>query len=107
MRLVRYLIFFINLTYLTLFLSGCGRNFKTVDVNTAAAPAAPAKPTEISDTKDSDKSEEKKQVVDAVSEAWMQDIPNKYDDVGDFFRIKEVPGLSKDQVLDSRPMGSA
>ncbi len=106
MRLVRYLIFFINLTYLTLFLSGCGRNFKTVDVNTAATPEAPAKPTEISDTKNSDKSEEKKQVVDAVSEAWMQDIPNKYDDVGDFFRIKEVPGLSKDQVLDSRPMGS-
>ena len=105
MKLVRYLIFFINLTYLSLFLNGCGHNFKTVDVNTGLAPSVPAKTSEISDSKDSDKPEVKKQVVVAVSETWMQDIPNKYDDVGDFFRIKEIPGLSKDQVLDSRPMG--
>lgn len=34
-------------------------------------------------------------------EKWTQDLPQKYDDVGDFYRVKEIPGMSENEVLDS------
>lgn len=79
-------------------LAACGRNFKTLDVNTIKAledTNSKGAPAESGD------SEAKKEPITAVSEIWMQDIPNKYDDVGDFFRIKQVPGLGQDKILDT------
>lgn len=106
MNLIKCFIFFTTI----IFLGACGRGFKTVDVQTAAvgdlAPS-PDKSETSSDTKNTTKNtEDKKQTIAAISEIWTQDIPNKYDDVGDFFRIKEVPGLEKDPVIDSMPMGN-
>ena len=34
-------------------------------------------------------------------EKWLQDIPEKYDDVGEFYRVKAIPGISENQVIDS------
>lgn len=97
---IKYLIYLLILAYL----AACGRNFKTLEPETLKALETPA--TTAPESKDPTKSEknDKKEPVAATSELWVQEIPNKYDDVGDFFRIKEVPGLQKDQVIDSMPM---
>lgn len=97
---VKFLIYFLILAYI----AGCGRNFKTLDpesVKSLENPPATGKAGEPGKSDD----DSKKEPVATVSDLWVKDIPTKYDDVGDFFRIKEVPGLNKEQVLDSRPMG--
>lgn len=96
----KYLIYFLTLVYL----AACGRNFKTLDAETIKALETPPV---TGDGADSAKSADgsKKEPVAAVSDLWVQEIPTKYDDVGDFFRVKEVPGLTREQVIDSMPMG--
>lgn len=101
MNFIRYFIYFITLFYLV----ACGRNFKTLNVDTGTTTTnGPknddgGKPLDL--TNGPIGNEPRKNVDSAVSEIWMQDIPNKYDDVGDFFRIKEVPGLKNEQIIDS------
>ena len=98
----KYLVYFLTLAYL----AACGRNFKTLDPETVKVLEAAPTPGESSDgSKPVDGS--KKEPVAAVSDLWTQEIPAKYDDVGDFFRVKEVPGLKSEQVLDSMPMGQS
>lgn len=54
----------------------------------------------ITGAKDYAKEVESGEVV--REEKWTQDIPKKYDDVGDFYRVKEIPGLTDtNEVLDS------
>ena len=98
---IKYLIFLVILAYL----AACGRNFKTLDPQTAKALETPPASADAADPASPSSSGTKKETAAAVSEMWVQDIPNKYDDVGDFFRIKEVPGLKKEQVIDTMPMG--
>lgn len=98
---IKYLIFLVILVYLV----ACGRNFKSMDPATAKALETPPPAADAADPANPNNSGTKKEPVAAVSEIWVKDIPNKYDDVGDFFRIKEVPGLKKEQVIDSMPMG--
>ncbi|OYZ17293.1 MAG: hypothetical protein B7Y39_15455 [Bdellovibrio sp. 28-41-41] len=98
---IKYLIFLVILAYL----AACGRNFKTLDPQTVKALETPAASADAADPANPNSSGAKKETTAAVSEIWVQDIPNKYDDVGDFFRIKEVPGLKKEQVIDTMPMG--
>ena len=97
---IKYLIFLLILACL----AACGRNFKTLDPETVKALEAPPASADPAHS-DPNSSGTKKETSAAVSEIWAQDIPNKYDDVGDFFRIKEVPGLKKEQVIDSMTMG--
>jgi hypothetical protein len=97
---IKHLIFLLILALA----AACGRNFKTLDPQTVKALETPTASADVVDTTNPNSSDSKETVV-AVSEIWVQDIPNKYDDVGDFFRIKEVPGLKKDQVIDSISMG--
>ncbi|MBL7556216.1 MAG: penicillin-insensitive murein endopeptidase [Bdellovibrionaceae bacterium] len=98
---IKYLIYLLILAYL----AACGRNFKTLDPATVKALETPAASGDSSDPAKSTDGTGKKEPVAAVSDLWVQEIPAKYDDVGDFFRVKEVPGLKKEQVLDSMPMG--
>ncbi len=98
---IKYLIYLIILAYV----AACGRNFKTLEPSTVKALETPPASADSTNPANSGNSDSKKEQAAAVSEIWVQDIPNKYDDVGDFFRIKEVPGLKKDQVIDSMPMG--
>ncbi|GEM_PF-2632011 len=96
----KYLVYVLTLAYLV----ACGRNFKTLDAETIKAlETAPAAGDSADPAKSGDGS--KKEPLAAVSDLWVQEIPTKYDDVGDFFRVKEVPGLTKEQVIDSMPMG--
>lgn len=95
---IKFLVYLLILAYL----GACGRNFRTLEPETLKALETP---TTSSDSAKSDKTGDRKEPVAVNSELWVQEIPSKYDDVGDFFRVKEVPGLKKDQLIDSMPMG--
>jgi murein endopeptidase len=87
-------------------MSACGRNFKALNVDTQKALETQPKTDEAGKADPSANPDTKKENIAAVTELWVQDIPNKYDDVGDFFRVREVPGLKKEEVIDSMPMGN-
>lgn len=84
-----------------LILVGCGKGFK------AKEDPYLKKTVEIEDTKQKENettATDAKRVESgdiARSEKWTQEIPQKYDDVGDFYRIKEIPGLAETEVLDT------
>lgn len=100
---IRTFIVIITLAYL----AACGRGFKTLDPQTIKAledtnvpkpvdgSKGPAQPVEVGGSRST---------LTATAEQWTQAIPNKYDDVGDFFRVKEVPGLGQDKILDTVKM---
>lgn len=84
-----------------LVLVGCGKGFK------AKEDPYLKKAVEIEDTKQKENettATDAKRVESgdiARSEKWTQSIPEKYDDVGDFYRVKEIPGLAETEVLDT------
>jgi hypothetical protein len=84
-----------------LILVGCGKGFK------AKEDPYLKKAVEIEDTKQKENettATDAKRVESgdiARTEKWTQEIPQKYDDVGDFYRIKEIPGLAETEVLDT------
>lgn len=86
----------------------CGKGFKTQPdpylKKTAEVEDQIQKENQGTDTitgaKDYAKEVESGEV--AREEKWTQELPQKYDDVGDFYRVKEIPGLSdSNEVLDS------
>ncbi|MBL7543806.1 MAG: penicillin-insensitive murein endopeptidase [Bdellovibrionaceae bacterium] len=82
----------------------CGRSFKTLDAETVKALETPPLPPPANNAS-TETSGGKAENAAAISELWVQEIPEKYDDVGDFFRVKEIPGLYQEQVLDSVDIG--
>ena len=99
---------------LTAVLFGCGKGFSTKKQDSAPPPPeAKAEPissglpesfyeeSPYAKLSDQQFEEKIKEVREKQKEKWLQDIPEKYDDVGEFYRVKAIPGISENQVIDS------
>lgn len=85
---------------------GCGKGFKTQQdpflkkaVEIEEQKQKENKEQVFSEDRDFSKEVESGEV--AREEKWTQELPQKYDDVGDFYRVKEIPGLNENEELDS------
>lgn len=87
---------------------GCGKGFKSQKGASLDKPKEQVADQRLEPVEEGSKLvpfdfDNKKQVeAGEVREVkWTQEIPQKYDDVGDFYRIKEIPGLNENQEIDS------
>ncbi|MCK6599515.1 MAG: penicillin-insensitive murein endopeptidase [Bdellovibrionaceae bacterium] len=98
---------------LTAVLFGCGKGFSTKKQDSVPAPDKNPGPissglpdsfydeSPYAKLSDQQFEEKIKEVREKQKEKWLQDIPEKYDDVGEFYRVKSIPGISENQVIDS------